>query len=122
MPQRADAVDVARELTHIHAPQIGKTTLDLVQIHAFLRFSRLEKLPFHLVRKDAVPWLLLQESGVAAGPTGGRRLTKTTFIQRLNTVGGLAPASGCSTFGDVGRRAFVPYSADYFFYKKAYTR
>ena len=74
------------------------------------------------VRKDAVPWLLLQESGVAAGPTGGHRLTKTTFIQRLNTVGGLAPASGCSTFGDVGRRAFVPYSADYFFYKKAYTR
>ena len=74
------------------------------------------------VRQDAVPWLLLKESGVAAGPTGGSRLTKTTFIQRLNTVGGLAPASGCSTFGDLGRRAFVPYSADYFFYKKAHAR
>jgi len=74
------------------------------------------------VRPDAVAWLLLKESGVAAGPTGGKRLTKTTFIQRLNTVGGLAPASGCSTFGDVGRRAFVPYSADYFFYKKSDAR
>jgi len=74
------------------------------------------------VQKDAVAWLLLQESGVAAGPTGGNRLTKTTFIQRLNTVGGLAPASGCSTIGDLGRRAFVPYSADYFFYKKSSDR
>jgi hypothetical protein len=73
------------------------------------------------VRQDAVAWLLLKESGVAAGPTGGNRLTQTTFIQRLNTVGGLAPASGCSTIGDLGRRAFVPYSADYFFYKKSPT-
>ncbi len=74
------------------------------------------------VRKDAVAWLLLKESGVAVGPTGGDRLTKVTFIQRLNTVGGLAPASGCSSFGDLGRRAFVPYSADYFFYRESPTR
>ena len=74
------------------------------------------------VQKDAVAWLLLKESGVAAGPTGGDRLTKTTFIQRLNTAGGLAPASGCSTIGDLGRRAFIPYSADYFFYKKSTDR
>jgi len=71
------------------------------------------------VRKDAVAWLLLKESGVAAGPTGGDGLTKTTFIQRLNTVGGLAPATGCSAFEDLGHRAFVPYSADYFFYRKS---
>jgi hypothetical protein len=69
------------------------------------------------VRPDAVAWLLLKESGVAAGPTGGNGLTNTTFIQRLNTVGGLAPATGCSAFEDLGHKAFVPYSADYFFYK-----
>jgi Protein of unknown function (DUF3455) len=74
------------------------------------------------VRPDAIAWLLVQTSGVAAGPTGGDRLAKTTFIQRVNTVGGLAPAAGCSTFEDLGRKAFVPYSADYFFYKKAPTR
>jgi hypothetical protein len=74
------------------------------------------------VRSDAVAWLLVQESGVDAGPTGGDRMTKTTFIQRVNTVGGLAPGSGCSTFEDLGRRAFVPYSADYFFYRKSQTR
>ena len=72
------------------------------------------------VRPDAVAWLKLQTKGVAAGPDGGDRLTKTTFIQRVNTVGGLAPATGCSTFEDVGRRAFVPYSADYFFYRQSH--
>jgi Protein of unknown function (DUF3455) len=71
------------------------------------------------VRPDAVAWLKLQTKGVAAGPDGGDRLTKVTFIQRVNTVGGLAPATGCSAFEDVGRRAFVPYSADYFFYRKS---
>jgi hypothetical protein len=73
------------------------------------------------VRPGAVAWLLLQTSGVAVGPTGGDRLTQTTFIQRVNTLGGLAPTSGCSTFEDLGRKAFVPYSADYFFYKKSPT-
>ena len=76
----------------------------------------------NFVRPDAIAWLLVQASGAAAGPTGGDRLTKTTFIQRVNTVGGLAPSTGCSTFEDLGRKAFVPYSADYFFYKKSRTR
>jgi len=72
------------------------------------------------VQKDAVAWLKLQTVGVDAGTTGSGRLTKVTFIQRLNTAGGLAPKSGCSTFEDLGRRAFVPYTADYFFYKKSH--
>jgi hypothetical protein len=29
----------------------------------------------------------------------------------------LAPASRCSTSTDVGRRAFVPYTTDYVFYR-----
>ena len=73
------------------------------------------------VQKGAVAWLKLQTVGVDAGTTGSGRLTKVTFIQRLDTEGGLAPASGCSTFEDLGRRAFVPYSADYFFYKESHT-
>jgi hypothetical protein len=75
---------------------------------------------FHFVQKDAVAWLKLGTVGVDVGTTGGGRLTKVTFIQRLNTAGGLAPGSGCSTFEDLGRKAFVPYSADYFFYKKSH--
>jgi hypothetical protein len=67
----------------------------------------------------AVAWLLLDEVGVQEGPTGGDTLTKTTFVQRLNTTGGLAPSTGCSSLTDVGNQAFVPYTADYFFYQKA---
>jgi hypothetical protein len=78
-----------------------------------------QSLDARFVQKDAVAWLKLQTVGVDVGTTGQGRLTKVTFIQRLNTAGGLAPASGCSTFEDLGRRAFVPYSADYFFYKQS---
>jgi len=69
------------------------------------------------VASGAVAWLLLPMAGVQEGPTGGRTLTATTFIQRLNTAGGVAPSTGCSQPSDVGAKAFVPYSADYFFYK-----
>jgi hypothetical protein len=67
------------------------------------------------VAPGAIPWLLLQVVSAEPGPTGGRRLTKTVYIQRLNTAGGVAPVGTCT----VGQRAFVPYEADYFFYKAA---
>ena len=70
------------------------------------------------VADGAIAWLTLPEAGVQEGPTGGDTLTKTTFIQRLNTSGGLAPSDGCSQFSDVGAKAFRPYTADYFFYSK----
>jgi len=69
------------------------------------------------VAPGAVPWVLLQTAGVQAGPTGGDVLTATTFVQRLNTAGGVAPPTGCAESTDVGKKAFVPYTADYFFYK-----
>ena len=73
------------------------------------------------VTPGAIPWLLIQvkDVGAIAGPTGGDKLTRTTFIQRLNTVGGVAPSTGCTTLTDIGNKAFVPYTADYFFYKDA---
>jgi hypothetical protein len=67
------------------------------------------------VAPGAIPWLLLQVVSAEPGPTGGHRLTKTVYIQRLNTSGGMAPVSTCT----VGQRAFEPYEADYFFYKAA---
>jgi len=39
----------------------------------------------------------------------------TTFIQRVNTVGGKAPSADGAFVGQVAR---VPYTADYFFYRK----
>ena len=70
-----------------------------------------------VVRPDAIPWLLLQKVGTQVGPTGGATLTATTFIQRVNTVGGLAPATGCDALRDVGHKRFVPYTADYVFFR-----
>lgn len=69
------------------------------------------------VKPGAIPWLLLQIVGTAAGPGGGSTLTKTAFIQRVNTTGGVAPTTGCESQADVGHRAFVPYTADYIFFK-----
>jgi hypothetical protein len=71
------------------------------------------------VAPGAIPWLRLEVVGDARGPKNGRALTATTWIQRLNTTGGLAPSTGCTTSTNVGARVFVPYTADYFFYKKA---
>jgi hypothetical protein len=68
------------------------------------------------VAPGAIPWLLLQVVGTQEGPTGGDRLTKTTYIQRLNTSGGVAPTAGCAASTDVGAKALVPYTANYFFY------
>ena len=65
----------------------------------------------------AIPCLLLQSIGTEAGPAGGNFLTKTTFVQRLNTNGGSAPNNGCSAPTDAGKQTLVPYTADYYFYR-----
>jgi hypothetical protein len=67
----------------------------------------------------AIAWLRLERAGSRVGPLGGDTLAKTTFVQRLNTVGGSAPATGCDSLPDVGHKAFIPYTADYFFYRAA---
>jgi hypothetical protein len=61
----------------------------------------------------AVPWLLLSATSVGAGT-----FAETTLIQRLETVGGKAPATGCDP-DHVGAKVLVPYRANYFFYRKA---
>jgi hypothetical protein len=71
------------------------------------------------VAQGAIPWLLLRWVGDQDGPTGGDKLTATTFIQRLNTQGGVMPATGCALSTDAGKKAFVPYTADYIFYREA---
>jgi len=68
----------------------------------------------------SIACLLLQAVGSQEGPTGGTFLSKTTFIQRLNTKGGLAPedTDGCKDLSDVGSQKLVPYTADYYFFRK----
>ncbi len=69
------------------------------------------------VDPNAIPWFLLRTVGKQTGPTSGDRLSETTAIQRVNTSGGRAPATGCALASDIGRKALVPYEADYVFYK-----
>jgi len=68
----------------------------------------------------SIACLLLQSIGSLQGPTGGKFLTQTTFVQRLNTEGGSAPddADGCGSTTNVGNQRLVPYTADYYFFRK----
>lgn len=61
-----------------------------------------------------IPWLLLSTSPANGSADG--TLSGTTFIQRLNTAGGTAPASGCDA-DHLGATAPVFYTADYYFYR-----
>ena len=70
------------------------------------------------VQAGAIPWVLLEVSG-ARKPSGrSTRLTDATFVQRINTTGGAAPAAGCAAAEDVGKKAYVAYTADYLFYRR----
>ena len=71
------------------------------------------------VAKDAIAWLLLSRAGVLEGSGNGDNLAAATFVQRVNTVGGLAPSIGCNSPDDITKTAIVPYEADYVFYRDA---
>ena len=69
------------------------------------------------VAAGAIKWFLLQVMGAEDGSRENDRLTKATVVHRVNTSGGVAPASECALTGDVGKTKFVPYTADYVFYR-----
>ncbi|HEY9826441.1 MAG TPA: DUF3455 domain-containing protein [Stenomitos sp.] len=59
----------------------------------------------------AIPWLLLS----AKTHAGIGIFSKVTSIQRLETVGGKAPSTGCDA-SKVNTEIQVPYRATYYFY------
>jgi hypothetical protein len=60
---------------------------------------------------DSIPWLLVNILSHA----GSGVLSSATTIQRINTKGGKAPASGCDA-SHAGQEVRVAYTADYLFY------
>ena len=66
------------------------------------------------VAPNAIPWFLLEVTGDRPGPMGGTQLSNTSYIQRVRTSGGTAPTSACT---EAGVLVFVPYTADYIFYR-----
>ena len=61
-----------------------------------------------------IPALLLEAVSTTVGADGDR-LARTTWVQRLNTSGGVAPAGTCTP----GATSAVPYAADYVFWAAA---
>lgn len=59
----------------------------------------------------AIPWLLLRAKSTSGSGTLGR----ITSIQRLDTVGGVAPDTGCDA-ARAGALARIKYSAEYRFF------
>jgi len=64
---------------------------------------------------NAIPWLLLK----ASNTTGTGLMNSVVAVQRVDTVGGIPPASECSA-AVAGTEKRVPYTATYYFYKSAY--
>jgi hypothetical protein len=58
---------------------------------------------------DAIPWLRLG----AVGTRGPGIFAETTYIQRVNTTGGLVPTQTGTPYEIVE----VPYTAEYYFYR-----
>jgi len=59
---------------------------------------------------NSIPWLKLQ----AVTSEGPGIFHRVTFIQRVNTVGGVAPSVAGTTVGELAQ---VPYAAEYVFYR-----
>jgi hypothetical protein len=57
---------------------------------------------------ESIPLLRL----VVLERQGSGVFSPVSYIQRLNTVGGVGPLGGCQT----GAKRQVPYTADYYFY------
>ena len=60
----------------------------------------------------SIPLQLVQTSPA----TGSGAFSGVTYIQRVNTIGGVAPATACNGAA-AGSKQTVNYSADYYFYK-----
>jgi hypothetical protein len=89
-------------------------SVDTSRVWARVRSSSTDP---NYVAPGAIPWLLLEMAGTEVGPTGGVFMAATTFIQRVNTSGGVAPSTGCTNDDQIGTVALVPYTTDYFFYR-----
>ena len=63
----------------------------------------------------AIPWVLL----AAKSDGGAGTFSKVTSVQRVNTIGGVAPRTGCSQTA-AGTVVRVPYTADYYFLAAKY--
>lgn len=87
----------------------GGPTWESVSDHSKVVAKKLKEFTAHA---DAIPELLLE----ATVHDGKGEMDDVSYIQRLETVGGLAPTSGCDA-AHLGATARADYTATYFFYR-----
>jgi len=95
-----------RSIARLASPNLLESTDDRSSVSGFVRSSQPRG-------GGNLPWTVM-----SARPVGDSGLfAGVTSIQRVNTSGGMAPATGCNV-DTVGAEARVAYSADYYFYKR----
>jgi len=87
----------------------GGPTWESVSDHSKVVAKKLAEFTVHA---SAIPELLLE----ASAHDGKGQLDDVSYIQRLDTTGGLAPTAGCDA-AHVGAIARIDYTATYFFYR-----
>jgi len=92
---------------HLVVKHYRGPTFESVDDHSQVIAKKLQEFTAHA---NAIPELLLQ----ATTHAGKGSMEDVSYIQRLNTVGGLAPSAGCDA-AHVGATARVDYKASYFF-------
>lgn len=60
----------------------------------------------------AIPWLLISTKSTG----GSGQFSSISSLQRVNTVGGVAPRTGCDA-SNAGKRVDVPYTTDYYYFR-----
>jgi hypothetical protein len=94
---------------HLVVKHYGGPTWESVRDQSKVVAKKLKEFTAHA---DAIPELLLE----ATAHDGEGEMDDVNYIQRLETVGGRAPTSGCDA-AHVDAIARVDYTATYFFYR-----
>ena len=94
---------------HLVVKHYGGPTWESVHDQSEVVAKKLEEFTAH---EGAIPELLLE----ATVHEGKGEMDDVSYVQRLDTVGGLAPTVGCDS-AHAGATARVAYTATYFFYR-----
>jgi len=101
----ATLYDGSHEIARMSTPNLLESLDDGSSISGVVRTAQ--------ASSGALPWTLSQAQPI--GETG--IFANVTSMQRVNTRGGLPPATGCNADND-GAESRVAFNADYYFYRR----
>jgi uncharacterized protein DUF3455 len=105
---RPDATlyDGSNSVGRLASANVWEAASDRTSVSGFVRATQ-------PAGSGSLPWAIMR-----AWPSGDTGMfAGVTSIQRVNTNGGIAPATGCDD-SHAGNEARVAFSADYYFYKR----